>query len=329
MKPPNIEQLDFLLLTESDNATLAIAQRALHKAVRIDGRRLVQSRNVGIEVLQPPGHVIVSFGNTKVFAAVAAEIVEPNPERPNEGILSFHVEISPMCSNSYEPGRQTEQELEIAYAIEKVFKESGAVDVESLCIAAGTYVWCLRTHVHVLQTDGNLLDACDVAVLSALLTFRKPDTVAKDGHGNSIEVDTNYSSPLKLYHTPLLISVGLPANQDHVIVDTNAFEERFVTTHVGAKPQRTSVTPSQISFLFNQFGDLFSIQKHGGEGVDLVKINQAIEVSAVNAVKSVQVGKGVAVALYKTIMEQLRKSSGGSGQAKPVANAVSDSTRGY
>lgn len=40
-----------------------------------------------------------------VIAQLDAKMVKPLPERPFEGIITIHSEISPMASPDYEPGR--------------------------------------------------------------------------------------------------------------------------------------------------------------------------------------------------------------------------------
>lgn len=41
----------------------------------------------------------------RVLAQVEAKMVKPPPERPFEGLITIHSEISPMASSEYEPGR--------------------------------------------------------------------------------------------------------------------------------------------------------------------------------------------------------------------------------
>jgi exosome complex component RRP45 len=41
----------------------------------------------------------------RVIAQVEAKMVKPTPERPFEGSISIHSEISPMASSDYEAGR--------------------------------------------------------------------------------------------------------------------------------------------------------------------------------------------------------------------------------
>lgn len=43
--------------------------------------------------------------NGRVLAQVDGKMVKPPPERPLEGMITIHSEISPMASSDYEPGR--------------------------------------------------------------------------------------------------------------------------------------------------------------------------------------------------------------------------------
>lgn len=49
--------------------------------------------------------LIVHWLASSVIAEVDAKMVKPPPERPFEGSLTIHSEISPMASIEYEPGR--------------------------------------------------------------------------------------------------------------------------------------------------------------------------------------------------------------------------------
>ena len=48
---------------------------------------------------------IISNSIVRVIAQVDAKMAKPQPERPFEGTISIHSEISPMASSEYEPGR--------------------------------------------------------------------------------------------------------------------------------------------------------------------------------------------------------------------------------
>jgi len=51
------------------------------------------------------GHIVHGLSSPRVIAEVDAKMVKPPPERPFEGSLTVHSEISPMASNEYETGR--------------------------------------------------------------------------------------------------------------------------------------------------------------------------------------------------------------------------------
>jgi len=52
--------------------------------------------------------------------------------------------------------------------------------MESLCITSGRRVWTVRVDVHVLNYDGNVVDAACVAAITALSHFRRPDVSVSD-----------------------------------------------------------------------------------------------------------------------------------------------------
>ena len=71
-----------------------------------------------------------------VFAAVAASIVAPLPERPTEGFFKLDVALSPMSDPHIDPERPTSESMTLSRLVEKSLRDSDAVDVESLCVAS-------------------------------------------------------------------------------------------------------------------------------------------------------------------------------------------------
>lgn len=78
---------------------------ALNQNLRLDGRSLLQSRSPVLTFGPELGWVECSMGKTRVLAYVEGKMVRPQPERPFEGIISIHSEISAMASSEYEQGR--------------------------------------------------------------------------------------------------------------------------------------------------------------------------------------------------------------------------------
>ncbi|GCB75669.1 hypothetical protein scyTo_0020935, partial [Scyliorhinus torazame] len=72
---------------------------------RLDGRQTYDYRNIKITFGTEYGSCIVELGKTRVLAQVSCELVTPKPSRPTEGIIFFNLELSPMASPAFEPGR--------------------------------------------------------------------------------------------------------------------------------------------------------------------------------------------------------------------------------
>lgn len=51
---------------------------------------------------------------------------------------------------------------------------------------AGRKVWHLRVDLHVLDHQGNLIDACGLAALAALMAFRRPDVTVGGGDDGQV-----------------------------------------------------------------------------------------------------------------------------------------------
>ncbi|MCO5603312.1 hypothetical protein L7F22_057461 [Adiantum nelumboides] len=156
---------------------------ALREDQRVDGRRPFDSRRLNIKLSREDGSAEVQLGQTLVMCSVSGQLVQPFPDRPNEGSLSVFTEFSPMADATFEPGRQGENAVELGRVIDRGLRESRAVDTESLCVLAGKAVWSLRIDICILDNGGNLIDAASIAALAALLSFRRPEcsTGGEDG----------------------------------------------------------------------------------------------------------------------------------------------------
>ncbi|KAH9979413.1 ribosomal protein S5 domain 2-like protein [Lactifluus volemus] len=180
---------------------------ALDQNVRLDGRQFLECRHIDLDFGSELGHVQCSLGKTRVLAQIDAKMVRPEQQRPFEGLITIHCELSPMASTEYEPGRQSEEEIALARMLDKIFKRSDSIDREALCILTGERVWHIRIAVHVLSdSGGGLLDCATLACASALRHFRRPDV-------ESAPV------PLAMHHTPFCFSFGFyrppPPRADH------------------------------------------------------------------------------------------------------------------
>lgn len=72
----------------------------------------------------------------RVLANVTCDVQLPKVTRPNEGLLYINVELSPMAAAHFESGPPSDLNVHLNRLLEKFFKESKCVDLESLCIVA-------------------------------------------------------------------------------------------------------------------------------------------------------------------------------------------------
>jgi len=78
-----------------------------------------------------------------------------------------------MASPRFESGPPNEESIEVARVIDRGIRESGAIDTKKLLIEENL-VWIVFIDVHVLDHDGNLIDAGGIASMAALLNTRLP-----------------------------------------------------------------------------------------------------------------------------------------------------------
>jgi len=138
---------------------------------RIDARTLDQYREASIEtglVKPAQGSALVKLGSTQVLAGVKIERAEPFPDTPNSGVLMVNAELVPLASPTFEPGRPDENAIELARVVDRGIRESEAIDLEKLAITPGEEVWAVFVDIHVLDHDGNLIDASALAAIAAL-----------------------------------------------------------------------------------------------------------------------------------------------------------------
>ncbi|KAM5544202.1 hypothetical protein V8D89_001862 [Ganoderma adspersum] len=190
---PSIPEKDFLF-------------GSLKQSLRLDGRAMLDMRTPALNFGPELGWVECVMGKTRVLAQVDGKMVKPPPERPLEGIISIHSELSPMASNEYEPGRPTEEEITLTRMLDKVLRRSDAVDKESLCVLAGQRVWHIRLTIHVLSDAGNMVDCACLAGIVALKHFRRPEVEVEGDEVTIHHPSERAPVPLSMHHTPFCLT---------------------------------------------------------------------------------------------------------------------------
>ncbi|XP_022179851.1 exosome complex component RRP45-like isoform X2 [Myzus persicae] len=214
---------------------------AASQKIRLDGRKKDEYRPLKIEFGLDWGNCLVTLGSTRVFAQVSCEIYQPNNSRPNEGVLQISAELA---------GDDKLNDLtKINQVLERFYKDSKCIDLESLCIIAEEKVWKIKVDLSVLNMDGNTLGCCSIATLAALMHFRYPDVLST---GEKVVV---YSSserdpiPLSLHHHPVIASFAIFEKYDFIILDPSLLEDK--------------VCDNKLSICFNNHSEMCGVDIEG------------------------------------------------------------------
>jgi exosome complex component RRP45 len=210
--------------------------------LRLDGRRGDEIRKVRLTLgrWDNGAECTVQWGvGTRITSLCTAELVPPSPDRPNEGIINFTVDLSPMAGTCFRQapsvstapsGASTfavkgpnfsdkNQRLlsnRILRSVERIVILGGALDAEALVLIPGSWVWRFTIALTVLDDGGNVSDACVLAAIATLRHYRKPQVdVDNDVLPTLIPSTVKEPSPLPLHHTPLSISFALLPSKDN------------------------------------------------------------------------------------------------------------------
>ncbi|NPE31809.1 RNA-binding protein, partial [Methanococcoides sp. SA1] len=116
-------------------------------------------------------------------------------------------------------------------------RESGAIDLNKLCITEGVEVWIVFIDVHVLNDSGNLLDAASIGAIAALMTATVPGE--REGRGKDVKLPIR-EMPVSLS----FVDIG-----GELVIDATNNEE--------------SVSDLRVTIVTNQDGSICAMQKSG------------------------------------------------------------------
>jgi len=166
---------------------------------RIDGRSQWEGRNLEIEHSVLPraeGSARVRMGDTIVLAGVKFQIMQPYPDRPNQGGLMCSADVRPIAGRNWEAGPPSPEAIELGRVVDRGIRESGCIDVDSLCIIPGEKAWQVILDLFAVSDDGNLFDAFALAGIAALRNATVP--------AERFEVGEDYA--LSVSKTPIMCS---------------------------------------------------------------------------------------------------------------------------
>ncbi|XP_045534118.1 exosome complex component RRP45 isoform X1 [Papilio machaon] len=241
---------------------------------RLDGRNYNESRKLNISFGSEYGSCIVSLGETKVLSQVSCEVVQPKQIRPNEGILFINVEITPIAGQQFEANRQTDLTVYLNRLLEKCYKDSKCIDLESLCIVVEEKVWSLRVDLKVLNHEGNLIECASIATLTSLAHFKRPDVTRS---GDKVIIHTLAEKdpiPTVLYHYPVCLTFAI--FNDLLISDPNFLEESVCMSNMDEGGNRGGI----LVVGMNQYKELCLLDLTGAAIENSNIVHRALLVAA-------------------------------------------------
>uniref|UniRef100_A0A3P8WX36 Ribosomal RNA-processing protein 43 n=1 Tax=Cynoglossus semilaevis TaxID=244447 RepID=A0A3P8WX36_CYNSE len=176
------------------------------------------------------GSALVKYGNTTVICGIKAELTNPTVEAPGKGYVVPNVDLPPLCSSRFRPGPPGELAQAASQFIADIIESSEVIQPEDLCIERGKLCWVLYCDLMCLDYDGNLLDACVVALLAALKNTKLPEvTVNKETSLPQVNVDQRHS--LNIHRHPVATSFSI-FDDSILMVDPTDEEESLATAQL-------------------------------------------------------------------------------------------------
>src|SRR5574342_287000 len=230
---------------------------------RIDGRAFDEPRQLTIDTKVIPkaeGSARVRLGDTEVVCGVKIQPDKPFPDLGDRGILICTAEILPLADPTAEPGPPSEEVIELARVVDRGIRETEMIDLKQLVLIENKSVIGIFVDSSVLNTDGNLFDACSYAAVAAILSCTVPKYEIKDDAPVLIEGVTS-KPPIKT----IPVSVTMARIGDHIIVDPTADEEACMN--------------ARITITTNSDGNICALQKGGSDGFSVEQLLKCSEIA--------------------------------------------------
>jgi len=229
----------------------------VRRGKREDGRGFQDYREIKVEkgiIKKAEGSARVKIGNTEVLVGVKLEPGEPFPDSPDKGVIITNAELVPLASPEFEPGPPNEDSVQLARVVDRGIRGSEAIDLSKLCIEEGEKVWILFIDIHVLDNDGNLVDAAALGAIASLLNLRMPaERYGLSGEGEEM---------IPLQDKP--VAVTMVDIGGEILVDPNYNEEKAAV--------------SGLTVISNTDGTISGMQKYGREGLKEEKVSEMVEI---------------------------------------------------
>nr|KAF6309590.1 exosome component 9 [Pipistrellus kuhlii] len=161
-------------------------------------------------------------------------------------------------------------------------------------------VWQIRVDLHLLNHDGNIIDAASIAAIVALCHFRRPDVSVQGDEVTLYTPEERDPVPLSIHHMPICVSFAFFQQGTFLLVDPSEREER--------------VMDGLLVIAVNKHREICTIQSSGG----IMLLNeQVLRCSKIAGVKVAEITELIQKALEND--QKVRKEGGKFGFAESIA----------
>uniref|UniRef100_A0A8C5GT52 Exosome complex component RRP43 n=1 Tax=Gouania willdenowi TaxID=441366 RepID=A0A8C5GT52_GOUWI len=268
----------------------------LKENCRPDGRDLSEFRtttlNIG-SISTADGSALVKIGNTTIICGIKAELANPTVESPDKGYIVPNVDLPPLCSSRFRSGPPSEQAQAASQFMADIIESSEVIRAEDLCIDRGKLCWVLYCDMMCLDYDGNILDACIIALMAALKNTQLPEvTINKETSAPEVKLEKKHGLTIQKHPVGSSFSVF---DDSILIVDPTAEEEILST--------------AQLTVVTDEEGRLCSAHKPGGTSLSGEKLQECIS-RATARQKEIQ-------KLIDKVLHSVKSPSGGGRIRRP------------
>lgn len=235
----------------------------INKGERTDGRALDQYREISLEtgvIKKAEGSARVKIGNTQIMIGIKPQIGEPFPDTPNVGVFMTNSELLPMAAPNFEPGPPDERSVELSRVTDRGIREGKIIDLENMVLIPGKKVWMIFIDMHVVDYDGNLMDAAALGAMAALMDTKIPTATVQD---DEVVIDYENMQPLPLKDKTVMCTMAKIGKE---LVSDPSLEEE-------------SIMGARISIGIRSDGTICSMQKGGERPFEKEEILKAIDMA--------------------------------------------------
>jgi exosome complex component RRP42 len=230
---------------------------------RTDGRAFDEYRDISLEtgvIEKAEGSARVKIGNTQIVIGAKPQIGTPFGDTPNFGVLMTNTELLPMAAPNFESGPPDENSVELSRVTDRCIREGKVVDLEKLCIIEGEKVWMVFLDLHVIDYDGNLMDAAVLGSVAALMTTKIPTIKIED---DEVVLDYDNMIPLPINEKALMCTFAKIG--DELLIDPSLEEEEIM----GAR----------LSIGVTEDGSICAMQKGGPQPLNREEILKVVSIA--------------------------------------------------